>query len=149
MALVKEGGVDYPKDAKTLIRDYGEQAIQCCIGEWNKLCPQYSLTNVTEVKHQKRRLFHTHDVAVLEEGGGPGQISRVAFEVNEHLTAKALRKHPDTPMIVLDCSIWWDWGTSQVHGWSSHIAVDVTKGHVTEFPEITPAAPHFYCCPLP
>ena len=150
IALTEGGGVDYSKNHSVFIRDHGEQAIQCCIDEWNKLCPQYQLTNMIEVMHRKRWLFHSHDVTVLKEGGGEGQISKIAFEVNEHLTAKALRKHKDSPIIVVDCCTWWDCGEChETHGWSKHITVDVMAGHVSDFPEITPAAPHFFCCPLP
>ena len=152
--MAEEGGVersvDYFRDSAALIKDYGDKAIQCCISAWNELCPQHQLNNITEVMHGKRGIFHSHDVAILEEAGGYGQISKITFEVNGHLTAKYLRKYKDSPRIVVDCCTWWDCGDcKQTHGWSDHIVVDAMENCVTEFPEITPASPHFFCCPLP
>lgn len=148
ITLTEEG--DYPGDYKALIRDYGEEAIRCCIDSWNGLCPQYQLTNVTEVIHKKRGLFHSHDIEILEEEGGYGQISKISFEVNQHLTSKAFRKHKDSPQIVVDCCTWWDCGKCrETHGWKNHITVDVMKGCVTDFPEVNPASPHLFCCPVP
>jgi hypothetical protein len=133
----------------TLLRDHGEQAIQCCINTWNQLCPLYPLTNLTEVIHRKRWLFLGPDVVTLEQNGRCGQISRIVFGINRRLTAKALRKYTDPPLIIVNCWICWNCGASRVRGWPSRIVVDVVKDCVAQFPDVVPATPHVYCCPLP
>lgn len=139
-ALLEEGG-DYPKDPATLIKNCGGKCIQCCLDSWNGLCPGHPLTNVTEVTHQKRWLLFGHDTTVLEEVGGYGEISKIAFEVNGHLTAKALQQNSGSPVIVLNCRIWWQCGIHhQVHDWLKHITMDVEKCCVENFPEIVPPA---------
>jgi hypothetical protein len=147
--MTGEGEGDHPKDLAALLKEHGEQAIQCCIDTWNQLCPQYPLTNVTEVTRRKRWLFFGSDVVALEQDGSCGQISKIAFGINKRLTAKALRKHRDSPLIIVNCWICWDCGAEQVRGWSSHIVVDVVRGCVAQFPDITPSTPHVHCCPLP
>jgi hypothetical protein len=147
--MAKEGGKDYPKDPVTLIKEYGDQAIKCCINSWNQLCPQHQLTNLTDMIHEKHRLLLGHEVTSLKEDGTRGEISKLMLEVSQHLTKKALRKNPDSPVIVLNCWTWWNYEIEQVHGWSNHIEVDVKKGCVIEFPEIVPPTPHLHSYPCP
>ena len=149
MALMRESGTDYPRNAHALVEEYGDQAIQCCIDSWNQLCPDHPLTNLTQMDHRRRWLFCGHDVTSLKEDGVFGEISKIAFEVNQHLTAKALHKHPDSPVIILNCWTWWNYGKEQVHGWLNHIEVDVVNGNVALFPEIAPPTPHSHSYPLP
>ena len=149
MIVTGRSAKDDPKDAAALCRDRGDRAVQCCISEWNRLCPQYPLTNVTEVIHRKRWLFFGPDVCCLEQNGGCGQISRVTFGINRRLTARALRRQGNLPIIMLNCWICWNCGATQVRGWSNHIAIDVSRDCVVQFPHITPVTPHVYCCPLP
>lgn len=146
--MAMEGVTEYSINAKKLIEDYGDQAIQCCVNEWNQLCSEHPLTNVTKIAHQKRWRFFGHDVAVLEEDGACGEICKIELEINQHLTAKAIRKHPDSPVIVLNCRTWWNCEEEKVHGWSYHIEIDVMKCCITQFPEIIPVTPHVYSYPL-
>ncbi len=148
-ALAKQERTVHSEELTALIRDHGDKAIRCCVDSWNELCPQHLLTNLTEVKHRKRWLFCGHDMTMLEEGGDYGEISKIAFEINEHLTSKALRRHKDSPVIILNCWIWWNFGKEQVHGWFNHITIDVIKDRVTQFPQIIPPTSHVHCCPLP
>ncbi len=138
-----------PENVRMLLRDHGDQAIQCCINAWNQLCPDYPLTNTTEVMHRKRWLFFGPDIVDLEQGGDCGQISRIAFGLNGRLTARAFRKHRDLPSVIVNCWIHWNCGETCVRGWSKHIAVDVMKDCVAQFPDVIPATPHVHCCPLP
>ena len=146
IVLAKEGEIDYSKNPSAFIRDYSDQAIQCCIKSWNELCPEHQLTNLTEVTHRKKWIFFGHDIAILEECKEEGEISKIVFEINEYLTAKAIRKNPDSPVMVLNCWTWWNCEHHQVHGWMDRITVDVMNGCVTNFPEISPATPHVHFC---
>ena len=147
--MTREVGTDYPKDVDTLIKDYGDEAIRCCISSWNQLCPHHPLTNVTEILHRNRYRFYGHDVSLLKEEGTRGEISEIAFDVNKHLTAKALRKHPDSPIVVLNCRTWWNYGTGEARGWTGHIEVDVAEGCVKKFPEVIPVTQHSDLWPIP
>ena len=147
--MAQEKGINEPEDPAKLIKDYGDQVIKCCINSWNQLCPQHQLTNLEEMTRRKRWLFCGHEVTSLKEEGARGEISKLMLEVNEHLTRKALRKHPDSPVIILNCWTWWNYGREQVHGWLEHIEVDIEKGCVTKFPEILAPAPHMYVYPSP
>lgn len=141
---------NYPKDLAVLLKDYGGHAVQCCINAWNQLCPQCPLTNTTEVVNRKRWLFSGPDAVTLEQSADCGQISKIVLGINRRLTAKALRRGGDLPLIVVDCWIYWNCGTEQVRGWRpSCIVVDVAKGCVVRFPDIVPATPHVHFCPLP
>ena len=147
--MAKKGRTDHTKYPATLIKEYGDQAIRCCISAWNQLCPQHQLTNLSDMVHEKPPLLCGHEVTSLKEEGTRGEISKIMFEVSQHLTKKALRKNPDLPVIVLNCWTWWNYGTEQVHGWPNHIEVDVEKGCVIKFPEIVPPTPRLYCDPCP
>jgi hypothetical protein len=146
--MTGESEDDYRKLAEVL-RDDGGQAIQCCVNSWNQLCPQYPLTNTTEVIHRKRWLFSGSDVVALEQNRDCGQISRIAFGINKRLTAKAFRKHRNLPLVVVNCWICWNCGATRVRGWSNRIAVDIARDCIVQFPRIIPATPHVHCCPLP
>lgn len=147
--MTKDRRTHHQKDHESLIKEYGDQAIKCCINSWNQLCPKHQIANLTEMEHRKRWLFCGHEVTSLKEEGASGEISKLILEVNEHLTKKALRKHPESSVIVLNCWTWWNYEKEQVHGWLDHIEVDVEKGCVTQFPEIAPPTPHVHVYPLP
>jgi len=67
--MMGESEDDYSRKPAVVIRDHGGQAIQCCVHSWNQLCPQYPLTNTTEVMHRKRWLFSGSDVVIFEQNG--------------------------------------------------------------------------------
>ena len=140
--------IEYPQKVSEFIREYGDYAIKCCIDSWDQICHQYQIKNLTNTAHRKRWWFCGGDATFLSQNGTCAEISKVAFEVNKHHTAKAFRKHPEPPVIVLTCWTWWNCGTKQVRGGYSHIEVDVEKGRIVNSPKIAPAAPHISLWPV-
>ena len=147
--MIREERTEYPRDAAALINLYEDEAIRCCIDSWNQLCSEHPLTNATEVAHRKRFRFCGHNVAMFRADEICGEISKVAFEANKHLTAKALKENPDLPVMVLNCWTWWRCESGNVRGWIGHIEIDVAKRCVTQFPEIHSAIHHLELWPVP
>ena len=129
------------------LKEYGEQAIQCCIDSWNRLCPQYPLTNVTAAKRRKRWSFVGPDVVTLEQAGDCGQISRITFGINGYASRSALRKRAEPPKITVNCWIHWNCEITRVRGWSDRIVVDIEKDCVVQFPNVVPMTPHIHWHP--
>lgn len=148
MGLVEERLTDHAKNSAVFIQHYDDQAIQCCIDSWNKLCSLYPLVNVTEVVQRRRWLVFGPRVTVLKQGEELGEISRIAFSINRGLTAKVLQKNRDSSLIVVDCLTWWNCEDNQARGWPDRIVVDAERNCVTQFPEIVPAKSCLYCYPL-
>jgi len=133
----------YPKSNAMLLKDYHDQAIQCCINSWNQLCPSYPLAKVTEVTKQKRLGLFGSDVAFIVKSGNGEEISRIVFEINNRLTARAFRKHHESLLVIVDFRIWWNYDGYLVRGWLNHIMVDVVNNCVVNFPQITPTSPYW------
>lgn len=149
MGLVEERLIDYTESPATFVQHYGDQAIQCCIDSWNKLCSSHPLANVTQAVQRRRWLVFGPRVTVLKQGEELGEISKIAFSVNGGLTARILRENKDSSLVVVNCLTWWNREDNQVRSWPDQIVVDIEKNCVTQFPEIAPAESCLYCCPLP
>ena len=147
--LTANGKIEYPRKVSEFIKEYGDQAIKRCVDSWDQTSPQHQIKDLTNMAHGKRWWFCGGDTTFLSQNGICIEISKVAFEVNKHLTAKALRKHPESPVIVLAYWTWWNCGKKQVRGWCGHIEVNVETGRVIDLPGMSPATPHISLWPVP
>ncbi len=136
-------------DSAIAFREYTDQAIRCCIDTWNQLCPQHPLMNLTEIVWRKRWSLSGSDIAVLEQSGECGQISKITFGVSRQLAQRTFLKHGDQLLVTVDCQICWNCGTERVRGWSNCIVVDIKGNRVVQFPDVTCVTPHFHWYPLP
>jgi hypothetical protein len=133
----------YTKDNEMLLKNCHERAIQCCIDSWNQICPEHPLSNITKVAKQKQwRLFNS-GIAIVVKSGNKGDVSKIVFEINNKLTAKAFRKHHESQLVVVNCRIWWNYDGYLVRGWIDHIVVDAVNNKVVDFPQITPSFPYW------
>jgi hypothetical protein len=127
----------------TLTQTYKDQAIQVCINKWNQFCPEYPIEKSAKIIKQKHWLPFGHDVTVIEMSEKNDEISKIIFDIDNKLTAKALRKHSEPTKIFVSCRIWWNYKGYRVRGFLDHIEFDVTKGNITRFPQIIPVYPYW------
>ena len=131
------------ESCSTLTQTDKDQAIQVCINTWNQFCPEYPIEKSAKIIKQKRWLSFGHDVTVIKMSEKNSEISKIIFDIDNRLTAKALRKHGESTKIFVSCRIWWNYDGYRVRGFLDHIEFDVTKGCIACFPQIIPVYPYW------